>query len=148
MLKLNYKSEYDKRIDSECIPLLNALNSLPDLHTHGSCCGHGKYPFTVWFTCNNPITLRFLGRCLDRRYWQYGNNWRIILDNIDTNYNDTCYSLESQGIWGNKLIQAKGEDAYLQSNDLIKNMEDHLNNSAYFSAFIGNLEGFNVADVN
>ncbi len=36
-------------IDKECIPLINALNSIPDIVTTTSCCGHGKRYFSIFF---------------------------------------------------------------------------------------------------
>lgn len=41
--------KYDGRMDLECIPLCDALNSLPGISTFESCCGHGELPFRIWF---------------------------------------------------------------------------------------------------
>lgn len=95
MLKFYLKQEYDEYMDVECIPLCNALNSLPGIETLESCCGHTKKPFAIWFRCNSELSLRFLGRCIDRRYWKYGNNWRIELDNSDVNYDYSVFTMIS-----------------------------------------------------
>lgn len=40
-------------IDKECIPLINALNSIPGIVTATSCCGHGKKYFSIFFYAYN-----------------------------------------------------------------------------------------------
>ena len=50
-------------IDRECVALCDALNCLVGIRTIESCCGHGNYPFRVWFTAKN---LEALPECL---YW-------------------------------------------------------------------------------
>lgn len=40
-------------IDKECIPLINALNSIPGIVTTTSCCGHGKRHFSIFFYVYN-----------------------------------------------------------------------------------------------
>ena len=41
---------YDEQMDKECIELCNAINSIKGCNTFESCCGHGKYPYRIWFT--------------------------------------------------------------------------------------------------
>jgi len=147
MFKLNYSQNYDEQMDVECIPLCDALNSLPGIQTCESCCGHGKKPFAIWFRCTSELGLRFLGRCIDRRYWRYGNNWRIELDNSDLNYDHSVFTMTSHGYWGTDLKTTVGEDAYEQANDFIRNMEWHLNCKKYIDAFIKDLSGFCIIDV-
>ena len=35
-------------MDKECIDLCTAINGLPGIETYESCCGHGKYPYSIW----------------------------------------------------------------------------------------------------
>jgi len=41
--------DYPSDMDVECIPLCDALNSLPGIQTSESCCGHGSHNFGVAF---------------------------------------------------------------------------------------------------
>jgi len=45
--------DYPSDMDVECIPLCDALNSLPGIQTSESCCGHGSHNFGVAFKCNS-----------------------------------------------------------------------------------------------
>jgi hypothetical protein len=47
------KPVYDDRMDPECIPICDAMNLLPGIHTVESCCGHGKSEFRVWFKADS-----------------------------------------------------------------------------------------------
>ena len=147
MYRFNNKTKYDDNMDTECIPLCNALNCLPGVDTISSCCGHGIDPFSIYFKCDSKLSLRFLGRCIDRRYWQYGANWRIELDNSDVNYNYPVFNMRSIGYWGKELRFTVGNDACVQANDFIKNMEIHLNHEAYIKAFIKDLSRFKIINV-
>lgn len=147
MYKFSGIHEYDEHMDEECIHLCDALNCLPGVKTRESCCGHGDRPFTIWFSCTSDISLRFLGRCIDRRYWEFGSNWRIELENSDVNYDYSVFTLISHGYWGNVLKNTLGSDAYNQANDLIDNMEWHLNCKPYIDAFIKDLSEFKIIDV-
>jgi hypothetical protein len=44
-------------IDPECLALCNALNRLPGIETFSSCCGHGRNPFTIFFTARRLTAL-------------------------------------------------------------------------------------------
>lgn len=55
--------KYPNDMDEECIPLCDALNALPGIKTHESCCGHGKDAHRVFFMADTiehllPILLR------------------------------------------------------------------------------------------
>lgn len=49
-------------VDKECVPLCNAINSIPGLRTISSCCGHGERPFSIWFVVDE---MRGLARLLE-----------------------------------------------------------------------------------
>ena len=120
---------YDKYMDKECIRICNYLNSLPNIETSSSCCGHGKTSFMVCFkVLNNKGTsgLSFLGRCIDIRYG--GNSSvQIRLGNTDTNYEHTCYVLTTTDL--------KGKEAYEAIEHLCNVMDEHLRNKNYLRAF-------------
>ena len=52
---MEQKNIYDEFMDEECIALCDALNELPGVETFGSCCGHLKRPYMIWFNCTNRI---------------------------------------------------------------------------------------------
>jgi len=45
---------YEGVIDTECLPLCEAMNAL-GLRTISSCCGHGDEPFRIWFCLRDPV---------------------------------------------------------------------------------------------
>ena len=49
---------YPADMDTECIPLCDALNALPGIRTHASCCGHGRQPHRIWFEAQTIESLR------------------------------------------------------------------------------------------
>ena len=141
-LKLNAKLEYEMEIDKECADLCNALNSLPAIVTISSCCGHGKSPFSIFFKVRESNDgLFFLTRCVDSRYWRYGNFWKIELsvgDNFDTGLMidlPITYCLHSGSF--------TGQMAYDQAKSLVENMNNHLNHKNFMEGFNLDLKRFN-----
>ena len=59
---------YDDFMDEECIDLCNKLNSLSDVETTESCCGHCRSPYMIFFNCYDFIRLGKLFRCVNRNY--------------------------------------------------------------------------------
>ena len=45
--------KYPKDIDTELVPLLDTINSVPGLRTMFCCSGHGKEPFYMMIACCN-----------------------------------------------------------------------------------------------
>ena len=78
------KDNYDGNMDKECIQICDALNSISDVHTTESCCGHCKDRFMVFFTCNNPHSLAIIARVFDRRYIGTSQPWYIELQTNDS----------------------------------------------------------------
>lgn len=39
----------ERGYDVECVALVDAMNMVPGIFTIESCCGHGEYPFRIWF---------------------------------------------------------------------------------------------------
>lgn len=132
--KFSGRGYYGRRMDPEVVKLCDALNSLPSVKTVESCCGHGERPFAIWLRIDSSVALRFLGRCLSHRYWTYGHNWTLKVDNDDTTKAGAIFLLHSGKI--------RGEEAYAQAEDLVSCMEDHLNHERYLESFNIDLSGF------
>lgn len=138
MLKLAYDGNgYDGQMDPECISICNALNSLPEIKTTSSCCGHGEDPFCVFFTAWGWRGLSFLGRCINYSYWQYGFDWDVLLSSTDIKEAGANFLLQST---------CRGEEAYSQAEDLVRNMNGHLNLDQYIQDLAQGLYGFVVRD--
>jgi len=71
-------------MDAECVDLCDALNSMKGVTTNESCCGHNHQPYRIWFKCDSLEPLTFIQSCIDRRYWEYGNEWYIEPSISDT----------------------------------------------------------------
>ena len=60
-------TEYEGKMDAECILLCDAINKLPGLKTIDSCCGHNKYPFVIFFIAEDlkdlPKLLYWFNSC-------------------------------------------------------------------------------------
>ena len=136
----SYKSTYDGFMDKECIEICNILNSLPSVKTSGSCSGHGRNSFSVFFNCTDWRSLSFIGRCIDCRYWKYGKNWEVMLSNSDINQTYTVIQLKS--------VDIKGEESYKQIRSLCKNMVCHLNHENYMDYFMKDKTGFLISEIN
>ncbi|MCK9574724.1 MAG: hypothetical protein WC979_03290 [Candidatus Pacearchaeota archaeon] len=130
-------------IDLQCVEIIEAMNSLPGVMTIESCCGHDKTPFRIWFYANvTNEGLFFLTRCADRRYWQYGDDWRIELSVGDTYRDDilpTTFCLTS--------ITVKGDEAHLQIKDLVDNMNYHLNHKNFMDGFDLDYKNFKYVEI-
>lgn len=55
-------------LDEQCVGLVNCLNDIDGVETIESCCGHLKYPYRMWFRCNNFSALARIGRAVERNY--------------------------------------------------------------------------------
>lgn len=128
-MKLNAIINYDGKMDKEVIDICNALNSLSGVKTLESCSGHGKDCVSIFFRVTDIVGLFFLARCIDGRYWTYGNYWDITLtiaDRMNKNTVPLLYVLRSK---------TKGNEAYKQLSDLIENMNHHLNHKAFIGGY-------------
>lgn len=80
-------------IDEECRDLCDAMNALPGIETSGSCCGQGRISFSIYFEARSGQGLFFLVRCVDSRYWKYGQFWNTELsvgDQYEDGYLPVC----------------------------------------------------------
>lgn len=62
-----------KDLDTECVALCVAMNSLPGIVTESSCSGHGKQPYRIWFRVTDFDKRGFitLARCTCPRYYPF-----------------------------------------------------------------------------
>ena len=94
------KDNYDGNMDKECIQICDALNSISDVRTTESCCGHCKDRFMIFLTCDNPHSLAIIARVFDRRYIGTSQPWYIELQTKDSGayyyfiHSETKYSSE------------------------------------------------------
>ena len=95
-MKENEENKYDRKMDKECIPLCDALNSLPDVETTESCCGHCKDRFRIFFKCKNPYSLSVIARVFNRRYSGTKLQWIIEVETHDNGgYDYFVHSVEA-----------------------------------------------------
>ena len=121
---------YDGRMDRQCIPLCDAINSIPGLVTACSCCGHGRESFLLWFHLSDRKKIRFLtviGRVFDRRYGGL-EGWSCYLDNCDVPKSCPSFRIDSGNI--------KGAKAYGDSIKIAENIYEHLKHPAFSRAFL------------
>ena len=114
-MKENEENKYDGKMDKECIPLCDALNSLPDVETIESCCGHCKDRFMVFFTCDNPHSLAVIARVFDRRYIGTSQPWYIELQTKDSGAYD--YFIHSETKYDSEEVMMK------DINQIIENIK-------------------------
>lgn len=62
-------------MDKECIDLCKAINRMPGIITHESCCGHGKTLYHIWFSAESlevlpPLLYWFAGCHCGFKEWQ------------------------------------------------------------------------------
>lgn len=103
----NYMDFEIEDLDGEVRELVLALNRLPGIQTTGSCCGHGKEPYQIWFMVTDPSQrgLLTLSRLMSLNYYGFGWNWKIILDHMDV-APQLIYRLEGPIQWEEKEVAA------------------------------------------
>ena len=137
MRKFNKSCDYDEYMDKEVIDLCNAMNSLPGIETSESCSGHEKSSLNIFFKVTDFEGLFFLVRSIDRRYWGWGDIWKIELsvgDRFNNDYLPITYLFSSN--------KSKGEEAYKQAQSLIENLNYYLNHKNFLEHYNINLDKF------
>ena len=146
-MKENEENKYDGKMDKECIPLCDALNSLPDVETTESCCGHCKDRFRIFFKCKNPYSLSVIARVFNRRYSGTKLQWIIEVETHDNGgYNYFVHSVEA---YENNAMMEK------DISQLVENIK-HWSSEKYKEHFINgvtnkeekklNLKSFNIEE--
>ena len=146
-MKENEENKYDGKMDKECIPLCDALNSLPDVETTESCCGHCKDRFRIFFKCKNPYSLSVIARVFNRRYSGTKLQWIIEVETHDNGgYNYFVHSVEA---YENNTMMEK------DISQLVENIK-HWSSEKYKEHFINgvtseeekklNLKSFNLEE--
>lgn len=119
--------EYPKDIDSECVYLCDALNSIPHVLTVESCCGHGKESFDIWFNCYKNRQLLPIARSISRNYSSLMDEWSLFVAYSDLPERPIFFQLSSNNI--------KGERAYEESKIIANNIYGHMRNIAFIDGF-------------
>lgn len=119
---------YDGNMDKECIHICDALNSIPDVRTTESCCGHCKDRFRIFFTCDNPHSLAIIARVFDRRYIGTSQPWYVELQTKDDGAYD--YFIHSETKYDSEEVMMK------DVNQIIENIE-HWCDDKFASHFKG-----------
>lgn len=124
--------EYDKYMDKECIALCDKLNSLSNVRTTDSCCGHLKYPFMIFFLCNDFVRLGRLYRCVNRNYSD--GKWRIECCCSDT-LPSYGFLLRSHERFASVEEMMESVDALIENIDYWENpkYDEHFNCDSLFN---------------
>jgi hypothetical protein len=136
--------QYPKKLDKELKEIYVVLNSLLGIVTYSSCSGHEKEVTRIFFKVNNYINEKNIGnqglflllRCIDPRYWKYGNNWKIsvsINDLYDNYQLPISYLLESKEILTKRALN-------LQLKSLKEKINYYLNNKEFLDYFNINID--------
>ncbi len=100
-------------MDPECIPLVEAMNTLIGIYTFESCCGHGKRPFCIFFVAESLYSLPQLLYWFDKHYPSTedvnGVDGWDIKAYTDCNMNKVRFMVTST---------TKGEQAYAEANKI------------------------------
>lgn len=79
-------------MDAECVALCTAMNKVPGIRTIESCCGHGRYPYRVWFIAESldvlPELIYWFAGCHCGHY-----GWRVIVT-TDCVMSDATFRVE------------------------------------------------------
>jgi hypothetical protein len=104
--------KYDAFMDPECIEICDALNEIPGIETMESCCGHGKFRFSVWFKASDLSPLFIIGRITSRNYMPVPQ-WKCRIEIIDSDHKNPVRFHLSSG-------KTKGKKAYKQASHLAR----------------------------
>lgn len=122
------EKKYDGNMDKECIKLCDILNSIPSIDTFESCCGHLKNRYSIWFFCNDIITISRLGRCVERNYSD--GKWELLVDSTDTHPTGV--------FWLRSKVPFQSYDEMEKSVNNLCNCIQHWFNTEFDSYFNGN----------
>ena len=116
LLDINKVPVLPDDMDQECVDLCNSLNQLPTVKTFGSCCGHFKERYSIWFFCDSIDTLSRLGRATERNYSD--GKWEVVVDSTDTN---------PYGVFW-----LRSKEPFNDSDEMMKSVDDLIYNIQYW----------------
>ncbi len=104
--------EADERgYDVEVVALVDAMNTYPGIRTTESCCGHGEYPFRIWFKARSlavlPALLYWFDGCHSGFY-----DWRVVVV-TDCTQSPVDFLVEGP----------IGESAYQEANEIAEMLQ-------------------------
>lgn len=111
---LQKKVEYSGVMDDECIPLCDAINSIPGLRTVESCCGHGERQFSIWFDVEFPSHLPILLYYCDPCH--VGFRWNCVVT-TDCGMSPVTFRIQSE---------SQGEQSYAEANTIAESIVEYL----------------------
>lgn len=127
---------------ADTLSLCNAIGSLPGVKGRATNVSTGHVRIVIGVDNLTAMQgIMFLTRCIDRRYWGYGDTWTLSLSISDRAESPISYMLESE---------AKGDESYQQAQDLVENLFYHLNHQQFMNGFgldvsqFKGIETFNV----
>lgn len=119
-------------MEEECIPLCDAINSVPGLKTHSCCSGHGKKPMEIWLSSRRQRDLYLAARAIDRRYGG-PPNWILEIQDVDCS--ETYDNLDVTFVL--RSGTATGQEAYDQAQQIAKNILSTLGHPAVMKMLYG-----------
>jgi hypothetical protein len=138
------------KMDPEYKNLLMAFQALPGIHFIGTNLDKPKSGWNgvLIFLHIEECTqegLFFLTRCMDRRYWEHGNKWRIELEVGDVEH------LNGDRPINYNLFRAlqEGDNEQIiidECKSLFDNMMDHFNHDNFMTHFNMNKEEYHLVD--
>lgn len=144
------------KLKKEYKDLLMAIQALPGVHVQSTTLDkpfnkmksgwNGLLIFLHIEECTQE-GLFFLTRCLDRRYWEHGNKWRIELEVGDVEYPNGDRPITYMIF--RPLQDGDTEQTILdECKSLIDNMNEHFNHDAFMnhSGFSMNKEEYYLVD--
>jgi len=103
-------------MDPECIELCKAMNLVPGIETSESCCGHGHWPYRIWFWADDleclPNLLYWFDGCHCGSY-----DWNVIV-RTDCGKSPVTFRVEGP----------KGEEAHVQSVEIAALITEDMEN--------------------
>jgi hypothetical protein len=67
--------KYPADMDTDCIPICDALNALHGISTFESCCGHGEHGHWIFFIAATIESLRPILECCESSAWNVEAGW-------------------------------------------------------------------------
>lgn len=136
--------KYDEHMDQECIPLCDAINLIPGLHTIESCCGHGKAGMSIWLNPEEKTdlyaALYILALCINDEFGEddsqvFHCHWKYVVY-MPYLGAGPCLWLSSGNIITSEIATlAVGEPVYADAMLVAKRITNVLNNPDAIARF-------------